>query len=391
VICKKRKTAARVPGENAKLALDTILQKPTRGIASWLVHLMDHAYLERLAGAKPGDYKKDPERVYLAAQRAMGTCMIDQYIPENPLSMGDCGFEGAAKGATTGAETIVCDSMVIASPEAVVEHMERFAFPAIRSAISAFDEEAHVREILAREAAIQEKLAPDILKAPYGIVPFPYFAYSTYGYVNYFTAYALYPEVMEKHFALQADLALIYNRAAARAYVEGHLPPLHRSDSDMADSRGTLVDIKSLDRIWFPHLARCMEPVLKAGVRAIWHCDGNLMEMVPRLLDVGFRGFQGFQYEDGMDYEKICRMKTRDGDELLIIAGVSVTRTLPHGTPGDVKRELAWLVGNGPKTGLFLACSSSVTPGVPWENIETLVEGLRYYRTHGRGTGKPRL
>jgi hypothetical protein len=54
------------------------------------------------------------------------------------------------------------------------------------------------------------------------------------------------------------------------------------------------------------------------------------------------------------------------------------------GAPDDVKRELAWLVENGPKTGLFLACSSSVTPGVPWENIATLVEGLHYYRAHGR-------
>jgi hypothetical protein len=367
-------------GPNARLALDTILQKPTRGIASWLVHLMEHAHLERLAGAQPGDYKKDPERVYLAAQRAMGTCMIDQYIPDNPLTMGDRGFEGAHKGATTGAETIVCDGMVIESPEAVVEHMERFAFPAIRSAIAAFDEEARVREILARELAIQEKLAPDIAKVPYGISPFPYFAYGAYGYANYFMAYALYPEVIEEHFALQADLALLHNRAAARAYVEGKLPPLHRSDSDMADSRGTLVDIKSLDRIWFPHFARCLEPVLKAGVRVIWHCDGNLMEMVPRLLEVGLSGFQGFQYEDGMDYEKICRMKTRDGGDLLIIAGVSVTRTLPHGTPDDVKRELAWLVEHGPKTGLFLACTSSVTPGVPWANIEALIEGLRYYR-----------
>jgi len=71
----------------------------------------------------------------------------------------------------------------------------------------------------------------------------------------------------------------------------------------------------------------------------IWHCDGNLMDMVPRLLEVGIRGFQGFQYEDGMDYEKICRMKDREGRDLIIIAGVSVTRTLPHGTPADVKRE----------------------------------------------------
>ena len=116
----------------------------------------------------------------------------------------------------------------------------------------------------------------------------------------------------------------------------------------------------------------------------IWHCDGNLMDLVPRLLDVGIRGFQGFQYEDGMDYEKICKMKTKDGEPLVIVGGVSVTRTLPMGTPSDVKREIDWLVDNGPETGLFLAGSSSIAPGVPWENIQTMVEGLRYYREHGR-------
>jgi len=160
---------------------------------------------------------------------------------------------------------------------------------------------------------------------------------------------------------------------------------LCRADHDMADSRGTLVDVKTLDRIWFPHFARCMAPVIQAGVKVIWHCDGNLMAMVPRLLEAGLVGFQGFQYEDGMDYEKICRMKTRDGGGLLIIAGVSVTRTLPYGTPADVKREMAFLVENGPERGLFLGGSSSIAPGVPWENLAALVEGFKYYREHGRG------
>ena len=199
-------------------------------------------------------------------------------------------------------------------------------------------------------------------------------------------AYALYPEVMERDFSLQADLALPNNRAAARAYTEGRLPPLYRLDHDMTDSRGTLVDVKSLDRIWFPHFARCIEPVVRTGVKILWHCDGNVMPMVPRLLDAGLSGFQGFQYEDGVDYPAICRMRTRDGDDLVIIAGASVTRTLPMGRPADVKRELAWLVRHGPPTGLFLGCSSSVAPGVPWENIETLVEGLKHYREHGRRT-----
>jgi len=372
-------------GPSAQLALDTILQKPVAGIPSWLVHVMEHSHIERVAGVRPGEYRKDPERVYLAFQRAMGTCLLDQFIPTNPLTMGPEGCEGGAGGtATTGAQRIVVDGMEIGSPQDVCEHMERFVFPRIRAQIAAFDEDARVRDILEGEAAVQQKLGPDMLKSGYGFVSFPGFAYGTYGYEHYFSAYALYPEVMEAHFSLSADLALLNNRAAARAYVEGDLPPLYRLDHDMADGRGTLVRVESLDRIWLPHFARCLEPLLEAGVRLIWHCDGNLMQMVPRLLEVGISGFQGFQYEHGMDYERICRMKTKDGGDPVIIAGVSVTRELPMGTPQDVRRQIDWLVAEGPPTGLFLGCSSSVVPGVPWENIEALREGLRYYRTHGR-------
>jgi hypothetical protein len=369
----------------AQLALDTILRKPVQGIPSWLIHPMEHTHIERGAGVEPGAYRQAPVETYLAFQKAVGTCAIDQWIPDNPLSMGDRGYEGAERGATTGAERIVCDGIEIDSPEAVVEHIERFAFPWLIQAAQDFDEAAHTAAIIAGDRSIQDLFGPDILKFPYGCASFPALAYFAYGYANYFMAYALYPEVMEKHFSLQADLALRVNRAAARAIVEGDLPPLLRLDHDMTDSRGTLASIESLDRIWLPHFARCLEPLLETDVRLIWHCDGNVTQMVPRLLEAGLHGFQGFQYEDGVDYERICRMKTRDGDELTIIGGVSVTRTLPFGTPDDVRQELAWLVEHGPKTGLFLACTSSMTPGVPWGNLQTLIEGLQYYQTHGRG------
>ena len=45
----------------AQLALDTIMQHPTSGIASWMLHVMEHSHIERLAGAKPGDYLAKPE------------------------------------------------------------------------------------------------------------------------------------------------------------------------------------------------------------------------------------------------------------------------------------------------------------------------------------------
>ncbi|MBI2441255.1 MAG: hypothetical protein HYV35_07795 [Lentisphaerae bacterium] len=372
--------------DNALLALDTIGRKPTRGIPSWVIHPMEHAIIDRLADVPEGSYVRDPETVYLKMQHRIGVCMIDQFIPTNPLSIGARGYAGdSKKGATTGAEELILDGIAIDSPEAVVVHLEKIVFPALRKQAAEFDEEATVRAILEREREVQTKFGPTILKAPYGLIAFPGFHYGQYGYANYFMAYALYPEVIEKDFALQADCAVPRNRAVARAYAEGRLPPFIRLDHDMADSRGTLVDIRSLDTLWFPHFARSLAPILKTDIKMIWHCDGNLAAMVPRLLEVGLAGFQGFQYEDGMDYEKICRMKTRTGDELLIIAGVSVTRTLPQGTPEDVRAEMKWLVAHGPRTGMFLGGSSSIAPGVSLENMQAFVEGLNYYREHGRG------
>ena len=68
----------------------------------------------------------------------------------------------------------------------------------------------------------------------------------------------------------------------------------------------------------------------------------------------------------------------------MIWAGVSVTRTLPFGTRDDVVRELDWLVEHGPRVGLVLGASSSITPATNRDNVRTLVEGLEYYREHGR-------
>jgi hypothetical protein len=375
---------------NAQLALDTIALKPTRGIPSWMLNDMQWSHLETFSGNAPGSYEKDPIRVYLEFHLKAGCCFIDQWIPANPLSMKDQGYEKTTqRGATTGAAEIVRDGIVIDSPEAVVEHMEKRVFPSLvreKSELAA-NADAEVRKRIDAEIAVQNLFGMNMLKGPYqGFFNFPAFRYGHYGYENYFMAYALYPDVIARDFQLSAERAEVHNRIAARAIIEGGLPRLVRLDHDMADSRGMLVNIKTLDERWFPHFARSIKPLLDAGIRLIWHCDGNLMDMVPRLLECGIGGFQGFQYEDGMDYERICQMKTRDGGDLFIMGGVSVTTTLPHGKPADIKRQMDWLVEKGPKVGLMLGCSSSIAPGVPLANMEALIAGFAHYRKHGRNS-----
>lgn len=369
----------------AQLARDTILQRPTRGIPAWLINPMEWRIIDQVAGEPRGTYEKEPVATYRKMLINSGCCMVDQWIPENPLSMKASGYHaGTERTVTTGNRSIELDGMQIDSPEAVVEHLERFVFPGLRKSVAAFDSEACRKRIADQEQEIQKVIGPTMLKVPYGQVAFPMLRYTEYGYENYFMAYQVYPEVIEQDFAMQADLAVLRNRAFVRACGTGPTSTLTRLDHDMADSRGTLVDVRSLDDIWFPHFARSVEPVLQSDIKIIWHCDGNLSAMVPRLLEAGLHGFQGFQYEDGMEYESTCRMTTRNGEPLIIIAGVSVTRTLPHGTPADVRREMKWLVDRGPERGLFLGASSSIAPGVPWENIKALIDGFHFYRNHGK-------
>ena len=232
------------------------------------VNIMEHSELNRMAaenGMESPDYVSDYKEVYRRALLAMGVNWVDQWIPDNPLSMGAHGYEGSELGATTGGETLVLDGIPIEEPEDVVEHLEKCVFPWLRSMIENYDYEAKIREIGLNEYWAQMEMGEEMLKTGHATARFPQLDYFTYGYVNYFCAYVMYSDVIEESFKLQAELARKDNTAVVEAYKRYNLPKIIRLDHDMTDSRTTLVDIKSLERTWFP-LADKIELDLKPAL-----------------------------------------------------------------------------------------------------------------------------
>jgi hypothetical protein len=107
--------------ENAQVAWDTINLRPTRGLSvgGFGINDMQWSHLAEISGNPPGSYEKEPVRVYREFQLACGVSYIEQWIPENPLSMREHGYdEDAARGATTGAEEIVRDGIKIGNRSA---------------------------------------------------------------------------------------------------------------------------------------------------------------------------------------------------------------------------------------------------------------------------------
>ncbi len=125
-----------------------------------------------------------------------------------------------------------------------------------------------------------------------------------------------------------------------------------------------------LRRHYFPLVEYALEPLLELDVNVVWNCDGDYRPLLDDVLACGIGGLQGFQKECGMDLEWIVDLRTRQGEPLLILGPMSVTTTLPHGTPQDVKSEVRWAMDTcRDKASLVYFTGNTINPDVPLENI----------------------
>ena len=128
--------------------------------------------------------------------------------------------------------------------------------------------------------------------------------------------------------------------------------------------------------------------IIEQGVRVVRHCDGNITPILDDCLDVGYSGFQGFQYECGVDPYAIAERRSSNGERLLFFAGLNVTRTLPFGSIDDVRAEIEFVMDytDGGK-GLLFFTSSSIGPEVPLENVRFAYDYIARRGTGSRMTG----
>jgi hypothetical protein len=201
--------------------------------------------------------------------------------------------------------------------------------------------------------------------------------YADYGYENFFHVVATDPARAEKCFAVSGMLAHLRNRALARGVREGVIPPAVLLGEDICSQQGPMISPAFLEKHYAQHLRFSLQPLLDAGCKPVWHCDGNVIPMLDMLTDCGIQGFQGFQPECGMTIEKMAARRTRDGKPLLIFGPVSVTTELPCLTPdqirGRVKNAIDVCKGNAD---LVLFTANTINPDVPFENLLALYDTL---------------
>ncbi len=137
---------------------------------------------------------------------------------------------------------------------------------------------------------------------------------------------------------------------------------------DIAMQDRLIMSVDSWREMEKPRLARLIRIAkdINPHVHIFIHSDGNLMEIMDDLIEIGFDVINPVQPEC-MDPVEV---KRRWGDRITLHGCGSIQQVLPFGTVDDVRRHVVDLIENcAPGGGLVLGPSNNLQPDTPLENI----------------------
>jgi len=177
--------------------------------------------------------------------------------------------------------------------------------------------------------------------------------------IDLLTAPEIAHYLFERTSAYQQFAAEQFARAGADIVITG---------DDVAGQQGLLMKLSTWRQFLKPRLAATVRRVkqVRSGTFVFYHSDGNVEAIIPDLIEIGIDILNPVQPEC-MDPFAI---KRKFGHRLCFWGSVSVQRTMPFGTPEEVRAEVRRrieTVGRG--GGLILAPAHVLGPETPWENI----------------------
>jgi hypothetical protein len=349
--------------KKTRLARAFDLQLPDRPpiLGGWLAA---PEHIQTLTRCSEDAYWEDPFHWGLEAERVLGS--------DGVIGI----FQPIARGGYRCVDGRVLEERAAYTVESVLAEIE--AMPEPEELVEDFDEESAYAELVADLEASQAQCG-DVLWCPadWSLIPKALW-YHEYGHETAFTTLALYPDRYRKLIRFSAERGRQHAVLRARAIRAGLHPRAILTGEDLCAQKGPMVSPAYLRHEYFELLEYALEPMLEVGAKIVWHCDGDYRPLLDDVMACGIGGLQGFQRECGMDLEWIVDKRTRDGDPLIIFGPLSVTTTLPHGTPQDVQAEVHRAMDLcRDKASLVFFTSNTITPDVPLENIQAFWRTVR--------------
>ncbi|MBN1589024.1 MAG: hypothetical protein JW888_05885 [Pirellulales bacterium] len=189
---------------------------------------------------------------------------------------------------------------------------------------------------------------------------------------------ALEPDIAEYLFRRIADFYLEYARRTLEA-AGGRIDILMLGD-DFGTQKGPFMSPDMWRKFLRPGFQAFVELGHQHGTKVAHHSCGSIKAIIPDLIDCGLDILNPLQ-PDVVDMDH-AELKQTFGDKLCFHGSMSIQKTLPFGTPDDVRNEVRKRFETlGPQGGFIYCTAHNIQADTPIENIEALFEA---YQTLGR-------
>jgi uroporphyrinogen decarboxylase len=184
--------------------------------------------------------------------------------------------------------------------------------------------------------------------------------------------------------AILGRIRRFYGQYAARIFEAAHGKlDIVLTGDDFGSQNGPLLSPRMWNEFLGQGFADYAQLAHSYGLRVMHHTCGAVRPLIPLMLERGLDILQALQPEAaGMDGRAL---KKEFGNCLAFHGGVSIQRTLPFGSPAEVRREVRERVEALAAGGGYILCTShNIQADTPIENVQHL---LQAYHDYGRYAG----
>ena len=194
-------------------------------------------------------------------------------------------------------------------------------------------------------------------------------AWTLHGMENLLTAMVAEPDFAHR----LLDRILEYNLAIIKHACSYDIDAMMFGD-DWGSQYGLIMGIDLWRELIGPRVREMYQAVRAKGKYVFIHSCGKVDELFPDLIAAGLHCFNPFQPE----VIDVSAAKRRYGDRLSFYGGISTQRTLPYGTPAQVREEVKRLLGEvGKDGGLIASPAHDIPADAKPENIAAMIEVLQ--------------
>lgn len=179
----------------------------------------------------------------------------------------------------------------------------------------------------------------------------------------------VHPDFAQELFERTMDYILATMEEVARLPVDC----VFLSD-DYGDQRGLLMSPGTWRDLIEPELRRFCRWARELGLAPALHSCGNVRELLPELIDIGFDIIHPLQPE-ALD---VVEVKRALGDRFTIYGALDTQRVLPEGSPDDVRALVAQRINElAPGGGFILGPAMKIQHDVPMTNLLALIDACQ--------------